>query len=533
MICTPDNLVAQSACLGAISQHDQGAIEINLLCQWANASKCTTPLSWSPPTALGDWTDKNGAHVGNLATFLATADFATVTSLVLDNNGLTNVVGLCNLPALQTLNVSQGGAHTFSNVLDLTGLHALTQVLASGAGITGIVGLSGLTNLTLADLQDNSITGTIDASGDTALTLLYVSLNSTTTSLNVTGCTTLQRIYAGGDSNLSSITGLSDTSGSLQRVFLDGIAITSLNLSGFSKLVELSAIGCPNLTSVNLTNCTSLFTVDVGASDLTGNSGLLVGGCTILSTLYCSNNSNLTALNLTNLSFLSDVNCASCALTALPLTGCSNLSSLSCYSNPLHSLDVSDCVALTYLDADTCNIGFSGPTNVVGLNNTSVQYLYLYNNPLIETIDFSAVTDFIDFACYGCGLTAGSLSMPPNASGATNGVGINADDNGSLTTVNLNSMVIYDMSFQNCGLTSATGGVYGSVFHSANFANNSLPTSPGVDELLSAFTGGVITASAGGIDFTGPGNGPPTGCGDAATLCGAGFSVSVNGPCSC
>ena len=76
--------------------------------------------------------------------------------------------------------------------------------------------------------------------------------------------------------------------------------ITTLDLSGMTRLEKLDVSGCTKLQSLKLAGCTALTTLDA----------------------------------------------SSCALTALDLTGCTALESLDCSDNALAALDLSGCTAL-------------------------------------------------------------------------------------------------------------------------------------------------------------------------------------------
>ena len=98
------------------------------------------------------WIDTNGTFTNDLATFQATADYATVTSMVFGGTGLlTSLTGLSGLPTLATLDCNTNALTT----LDLTGCGALTSLYCYSCGITGTLDVSPCTALTILYCADN------------------------------------------------------------------------------------------------------------------------------------------------------------------------------------------------------------------------------------------------------------------------------------------------------------------------------------------------------------------------------------------
>ena len=95
-----------------------------------------------------------------------------------------------------------------------------------------------------------------------------------------------------------------------------------------------------------------------------------------LSELYCSDN-QLSSLDLSNCSRLEDLYCDSNQLSLLDLSGCSNLTRLYCDSNNLTSLDLSDCSNLTRL---YCN--FNNLTSLDLSQCSLLEYLDCSSNKL-------------------------------------------------------------------------------------------------------------------------------------------------------
>ena len=191
--------------------------------------------AWAPATEQVTWIDTNGTFTNDLATFQATADYATVTSMVFGGTGLlTSLTGLSGLPTLATLDCNTNALTT----LDLTGCGALTSLYCYSCGITGTLDVSPCTALTILDCNTNpnltgltltglialgslscyscDITGTLDVSPCTALTYLDCNTNPNLTGLTLTGLTALATLscYSCG------ITGTLDVSPCIAMVFL-------------------------------------------------------------------------------------------------------------------------------------------------------------------------------------------------------------------------------------------------------------------------------------------------------------------------
>ena len=93
--------------------------------------------------------------------------------------------------------------------------------------------------------------------------------------------------------------------------------ITTLDLSGMTKLEKLDVSGCGKLQSLKLAGCTALTSLDASSCALTA---LDLTGCTALKTVACSYN-DLTALDVSKNTHLSEIYCGGNQLATLDLTG--------------------------------------------------------------------------------------------------------------------------------------------------------------------------------------------------------------------
>ena len=135
---------------------------------------------------------------------------------------------------------------------------------------------------------------------------------------------------------------------------------------------------------------------DVMCLDCWGNelTSLDVSGCSSLSELKCNGN-QLTSLNLSSCTALTELSCWNNKLTSLNLSGCTALTKLSCYENQLTSLNLSSCTALTEL---RCYENQLTSLNVSSC--TALTKLYCFDNQL-TALDVSKNTALGTLRCHG------------------------------------------------------------------------------------------------------------------------------------
>lgn len=131
----------------------------------------------------------------------------------------------------------------------------------------------------------------------------------------------------------------------LYMVNLTGNNLTSLDFSDCDLLVEL-VCQCNNLGSISVKGCINLDKLDVSQTRL---GALDVSGLEELSTLYCSQNDNLSSLNLQGCNTIFSLSCAYCpSLTSLDVSHCTGMYALFCHDTGLLSLDLPDDCPLEY-----------------------------------------------------------------------------------------------------------------------------------------------------------------------------------------
>lgn len=160
---------------------------------------------------------------------------------------------------------------------------------------------------------------------------------------------------------------------SMDNCFFGG-SIDSNN-NGEIEVSEAEAVAILQLSSANI-------------SDLTG-----IEYFTNLERLDCAFNSNLTSINLSQLTSLKMLQLRNNQLSSLNLSGLNQLEELSCQNNQLTSLDISEQTQLKLLLCEgnqISSLNFS--------NNPALQRVYCGNN-LLTTLDFGANSQLFDLGC--------------------------------------------------------------------------------------------------------------------------------------
>ena len=334
------------------------------------------------------------SNMPNLETLLAQNNQLTTLTVngkskltklrVLGNKQLTTLS--CSSCNLNSLNVKGCTALTdlrcYYNyeLTEITGLAdctALTYLDCEDCAITSLPGVNNMSNLQTLWARNNQLTGDLTVSdkpnlqrlrvkGNPGLTYLSCR-NNALTSLDVTGCTGLEYLGCESNSNLTTITGLSDCTAlewfgcdycaitSLDMTFCPGISslycynnqLTSLNVTGLTELIILNCKDNPNLEDITgLTDCTALNYLECSRCAL---STLELSNFSDLTELWCSGNqfSSLMGSNLSNLKtlvandnpLLAELEFEGCALTQLYVYNCPKLYYLDCIGNLLEQCE--------------------------------------------------------------------------------------------------------------------------------------------------------------------------------------------------
>ena len=124
-----------------------------------------------------------------------------------------------------------------------------------------------------------------------------------------------------------------------------------------------------------------------------------VSGCTALTELYCGGN-QLTSLDVSKNIALTELGCGGNQLTSLDVSQNTALTSLSCWKNQLTSLEVSQNIALTSLSC-----GYNELTSLDVSKNTALTELSCYNNQL-TSLDVSGYSALTELWCFDNQLTS-------------------------------------------------------------------------------------------------------------------------------
>lgn len=516
----------------------------NALLTSLNVTGCTALQTlWAD--VCGSLTGITGITTCSALQTLRVNDDTSLVSLVLDGLANLTTVQIGNNPGMSTFSIIN--CSSLASPIDLT--------ITNGIGNVTVLMVHGASSLTQIDFSGLTLSVPLDFAGCTAIqSVIGIGCNFGTTILNLFGKTSLAVVNIPSAS--AETLDLSGCSGLTTLLISDNNLVAGpgvVNLTGCVSLATLNSSSNSNLTDLDLHTCTGALHADIsGCVALVNLDISTLPGCTGMTALDCSNDFNLPALNLSrcfNLSILAIANCsgimsldpsaAGSSLTQISADG-SGIASInllasggltSCIvsNTPLTDLDVTNCFVLDYLDCNNAlALGTGAFPTIVGLNSTNITQLNCNSCPITE-LNIAALTGLISLNASGCNLQSGMLTLP-----ATSGPALDIECNGnpSLTSVHLNGMDIGVIDFHSCGLTSVQGGSYGPNFNAAFFNDNLLAATPnGVDGQLLLMSASIPTI-AGVINFT-VGNAPPSSCVNALACCAKGFSVAVEGPCSC
>ena len=192
--------------------------------------------------------------------------------------------------------------------------------------------------------------------------------------INLQNCTTLTEVSLGSHTEKLDLSGCS----SLMDISASGYGdMTTLILNGCSAVEHLNCSDAENLTSLDISACTSLKYLSIS---YTGITQINLNNNPNITELFCDN-TPLTTLDINNQKVLTTLWCYNCQLTSLNLSENAKLKKLRCGQNQLTSLDVSKSTALTEL--------WCGDNQLTSLDvskNTALTTLLCSGNPLSKLI---------------------------------------------------------------------------------------------------------------------------------------------------
>ena len=238
-------------------------------------------------------------------------------------------------------------------------------IITNNQNLKDMSGIEYFTNVSTLQCTGNKNLTSLDVSGMSNLTKLYCNSNALT-SLNVSGLSKLTTLDCYDNATLTSL----DASGlsSLETLWCSNCALTSLNVSGLTELTKLECYANKQLTSLDVSDLSNLTKLKCNGCALTS---LNVSSLTNLQTLQCYNN-YLTLLDVSALSSLTLLNCSGNYLTSLDVSTLSSLTTLNCDANKLSQLDITSNALLTDLHCGN-QINSEGALSDMTLILTSAQ----------------------------------------------------------------------------------------------------------------------------------------------------------------
>ncbi|SVA87115.1 uncharacterized protein METZ01_LOCUS139969, partial [marine metagenome] len=362
-------------------------------------------------------------------------DISSLNYLWLSNNNFTG--GIDCIPELTNLRNFQAWGNEFGGEIP-SGIGNLTNLTSFDCTNCQLVGeipsqIGNLTNMYRIDLWGNDLTGEIPASISGLTNLEFFNLNNN----NLTGeipseigsLTSLQELrlndnYLGGTipagicdlnlnwsgpgpwiSNISNNNFCPPYPSCIADYMGDQRCYTYVPDDNFEQaLIDLGYddVLDDSVATASINNITELNVSSKEISDLTG-----IEAFTALTMLNLYIN-QLTSLDMSNSTNLSELNCGNNQLTSLNVVSNTNLTLLNCENNSLSALDVNSNTVLTQLWCYNNQL-----TNLDVSNNPALESLMFYNNEL-TVIDVSNNTVLDYFSGSGNQLT--SLDVSNNTS---------------------------------------------------------------------------------------------------------------------
>lgn len=475
-----------------------------------------TAFSYSPATALLRWIESGVVHIGDLATFNATANIANVSSISWQTGtSLTSISGISSLTGLINFTAPTSSSPNLY-VLDFTGCSSVQLIACDTGSITTLI-LTGCSSLQNVNCSVNSI-ASLDLTGLVSLTFIDCSVNSITPTITgLTTCTALVTLNC----STNGITSL-DCTGLVNLVTLDCSwnQIVTLNLTGITTSLAscvmtpnppLASVVAPDLVSgIAQWNQDGLSGFDnlsgvpsVSFPSLTSTTGTFTVADNLLTTSV-----SFPVLATAGSLLFDDIGVLALALPSLTSCGallfgnCPNLSSISFPA--LQASDDIDGNANTYLSLFTAasfpvlatvngSIIFDNKTNLVSFSAPN-----LTSASALSFSGCSALTTFTQ-ALTG---NVGTVSFVNCTSLASITLGVTFCDQEmrfqgctSLVSASFPSLVLGDtgqtISFLGCALNQASVDGFLSLANASGVATITLDLSGGTN---SSPTGGILNA---------------------------------------
>ena len=303
---------------------------------------------YTPTNYTFDWYEgpnfTGTAHYSETLLGFTTATVSAVATLNF-SNGFTLLSGFNNYPNLQTVEII--GADL--SEIDLSGCTSLDTFKTENTPLTflNIYNCTNLSGLTAKSCSLPSLTLPSSAPNLQFINLYQNSL----TSLDVSSYTNLYDLACGGNllsnitlGTLPNLTRLTSGSNLVSTLDISGLsALSYLDHQGNQGFTQLTALDISNnvslenvylsqnlIPSLNFSNCPNIYYVEIGSNLLTD---LNFNNKSALYVLNCFGNLSLSSLNITNCTALNTLDCHFTDLSSLNITTNTNLAYLIAYNN--------------------------------------------------------------------------------------------------------------------------------------------------------------------------------------------------------
>ena len=337
--------------------------------------------------------DKDGSHYLDEEERNAVTEISGTTTAT-TRSAIGALEGLEYLPNLTTIDCH----NELIESADLTQCPQLEKLNLNSNNLTKL-DVSKCPNLTELECNYNQLTS-LDVSNNTKLKILSCYENPIK-SLDVSMCPDLEKLDCAslGSSTLETLT--LGQKNALKELCCPSMALKSVDVTGCPNLEGLdsgyASGGVIDLSKNPQLKSLHLYGYKGNKLDLTHN--------TKLESLSCSQDSNLTSLDLSKCPNLKDVQIPSNGLTSLDLSNNTKLKMMYCQNNPLTSINVSKCSALEYLNVNNCKL-----TTLNVNNNPNLRYLFCTNNNL-TALTIGNKPNLLKIDCYGNKLQYVDLSQ--------------------------------------------------------------------------------------------------------------------------
>lgn len=193
--------------------------------------------------------------------------------------------------------------------------------------------------------------------GCSGMTRLEVS-STAITSLDLNTCTSLEALYAQWNPQLTTVANLYSCPN----------LISAYIQANFSLVDDVDFTGCPNIESVGVNNCNITSLNVTGCSYLTNinceynplMTSLGLSGCVRLSHIWSQNNTGLTSIDFSGLSALNSAYFPNCSLETVTFLGNTDLSEITLSSNALTSIDFTETPNILNIYVNANNLDSNG-----------------------------------------------------------------------------------------------------------------------------------------------------------------------------